>query len=223
MQGKAGTIRYMAPEMKCNKTYDASVDVYSFGILLWQIITARVPFQDEISTMDFFVDNDDDRKGKIDDKVKMRPDLRYIENKCISSLLQDCWNHNATERWMFDAIVVELKDIVKQMQEEEKPLHLEEEEHDYYNNSLICIRMTRLFQLSFLAFMAMIAFTLDKKNDVVQNVKEKVYVMRTATAQNHNSNSNNHKKSSSKYEQVEKAEEECIQEKKAEEKMNELV
>eukprot|EP00957_Ditylum_brightwellii_P195399 14887848-Ditylum_brightwellii.AAC.1 len=54
MQGKAGTIRYMAPEMKCNKTYDASVDVYSF-------------------------DNDDDRKGKIDDKVKMRPDLSRTE------------------------------------------------------------------------------------------------------------------------------------------------
>eukprot|EP00957_Ditylum_brightwellii_P163343 12437448-Ditylum_brightwellii.AAC.1 len=119
MQGKAGAIRYMAPEMRCNDPYDASVDVYSF---------------------------DDDGKGKTDGRDKIRPDLRYIENESISSLLNNCWNHNANERWRFDAIVAELKRIVTQMHEEEESLRLEEESIGGYNNSLVCTRMTRLFQ-----------------------------------------------------------------------------
>ena len=44
LKGKVGSLRYMAPEMYLMQLYTESVDVYSFGILLWQLITCEKPF-----------------------------------------------------------------------------------------------------------------------------------------------------------------------------------
>ena len=39
-----GTPAYMAPELFENKHFNKSVDVYSFGILLWEIVAQSIPF-----------------------------------------------------------------------------------------------------------------------------------------------------------------------------------
>jgi serine/threonine protein kinase len=40
-----GTKRYMAPENYCGRPYNESVDVYSFGVLLWEILQLKKPFE----------------------------------------------------------------------------------------------------------------------------------------------------------------------------------
>ncbi|XP_044975304.1 serine/threonine/tyrosine-protein kinase HT1-like isoform X2 [Hordeum vulgare subsp. vulgare] len=40
-----GTYRWMAPEMIKRKPYNRKVDVYSFGLLLWEMVTGRIPFE----------------------------------------------------------------------------------------------------------------------------------------------------------------------------------
>ena len=42
-----GTIEYMAPEMMLNQGYDASVDWFSFGILLFELLCGKNPFKGE--------------------------------------------------------------------------------------------------------------------------------------------------------------------------------
>lgn len=44
MTGHTGSRRYMAPEVAKDQPYDRSVDVYSFGILLWEICSLEKPF-----------------------------------------------------------------------------------------------------------------------------------------------------------------------------------
>ncbi|KAJ0984556.1 hypothetical protein J5N97_002912 [Dioscorea zingiberensis] len=44
-KGNMGTYRWMAPEMIKEKPYTRKVDVYSFGIVLWELTTTLVPFQ----------------------------------------------------------------------------------------------------------------------------------------------------------------------------------
>ena len=39
LTGNTGTLRYMAPEVVMGRSYNQSVDVYSFSILIWQIVT----------------------------------------------------------------------------------------------------------------------------------------------------------------------------------------
>ena len=41
-----GTYRWMAPEMLCLKPYSRKVDVYSFGIVLWELLTTLLPYED---------------------------------------------------------------------------------------------------------------------------------------------------------------------------------
>ena len=41
-----GTYRWMAPEMIKGKRYGREVDVYSFGLILWELVSGTVPFED---------------------------------------------------------------------------------------------------------------------------------------------------------------------------------
>ncbi|RVX18646.1 Serine/threonine-protein kinase HT1 [Vitis vinifera] len=43
-KGFTGTYRWMAPEMIKEKHHTKKVDVYSFGIVLWELLTALIPF-----------------------------------------------------------------------------------------------------------------------------------------------------------------------------------
>jgi serine/threonine protein kinase len=45
-KGFTGTYRWMAPEMIKEKHHTRKVDVYSFGILMWEILTSSVPFSE---------------------------------------------------------------------------------------------------------------------------------------------------------------------------------
>ena len=38
--------RWMAPEVLAGKRYDCAADVYSFGIILWELLTWQIPWED---------------------------------------------------------------------------------------------------------------------------------------------------------------------------------
>lgn len=44
LTGNTGSLRYMAPEVAKNMPYSLSVDVYSYGVLFWQLCSLSVPF-----------------------------------------------------------------------------------------------------------------------------------------------------------------------------------
>lgn len=47
---------WMAPEVLKNEEYDESADVYSFGIVLWELYTQKNPFG-EIETFSAMIDS----------------------------------------------------------------------------------------------------------------------------------------------------------------------
>ena len=42
---ETGTYRYMAPEVIRHQQYDHKCDVYSYGVLLWEVLHRQVPFR----------------------------------------------------------------------------------------------------------------------------------------------------------------------------------
>ncbi|KAL9181244.1 hypothetical protein ACHAXT_010049 [Thalassiosira profunda] len=44
MTGNCGTVQWMAPEVLCNEDYAEPADVFSFGIILWEMLTKECPY-----------------------------------------------------------------------------------------------------------------------------------------------------------------------------------
>ena len=43
--GASGTFRYMAPEVTASQSYNTSCDVFSYGVLVWEILSHAAPFK----------------------------------------------------------------------------------------------------------------------------------------------------------------------------------
>lgn len=44
LSGNTGSLRYMSPEVARSEPYNLTADVYSFGLLLWQICSLKLPY-----------------------------------------------------------------------------------------------------------------------------------------------------------------------------------
>ena len=93
---KVGTIAYMAPEVPRLKDYNRSVDVYSFGMLMYTVFSGgRSPFEDKALS-------GDDPYGKI--IAGKRPMVPSCCSKEIRTLMIQCWNGIPSNRPTFDQI-----------------------------------------------------------------------------------------------------------------------
>ena len=50
-----GTTPYLAPEVLRQERYDHAIDVYSLGVMMWTLVTGRMPFDDIISSVGIIV------------------------------------------------------------------------------------------------------------------------------------------------------------------------
>jgi len=102
MTGNTGSLRYMAPEVVLKRAYTELVDVYSFGILVWQMARDRIPFKG-LNKDDFF------REVVAGG---LRPKLDKSWPSGFSSLLQNCWHTDATQRPSFTTLVAEFNRLI---------------------------------------------------------------------------------------------------------------
>ena len=95
LTGCTGSLRYMAPEVALSKPYNEKVDIYGFGMILYQIITGVTPFQGY-------------KKEKFYLSVvngKYRPPLDYDDygreikiSDILRNLIISCWDDNHENR-----------------------------------------------------------------------------------------------------------------------------
>lgn len=86
---KAGTPRYMAPEVGLSLGYGIKSDVYSFGILLWEISALETPFSAITSSHVF---------NKVVFMEEKRPALGAFWSDCMKELICSCWSTSPGER-----------------------------------------------------------------------------------------------------------------------------
>lgn len=95
-----GTLRYMAPEVLTGKRYNASVDLYSFGMIFWQILSLQIPFQ----AFDFKT-----FQLQVVEK-RFRPKVNSLWPDSIRALIEKCWSFDLRKRPEAGAALKFIKD-----------------------------------------------------------------------------------------------------------------
>jgi len=95
MTGEIGTSQWMAPEVLVSQNYDEKADVYSYGIILWEMLTGDIPY-----------------RGLRDIQVAMavvnqnnRPKIPKNCPQNLSNFIRVCWSADPKKRPDFHTIV----------------------------------------------------------------------------------------------------------------------
>jgi len=96
----AGTALWMAPEVVRGKDYTYKADVYSFGIIMWEMLTCETPFNDMTNPYEIMRDVE----------AGLRPQIPYHNApKEYIKLMQACWSGEEKDRPDFDVILETLQ------------------------------------------------------------------------------------------------------------------
>ncbi|KAG6552390.1 hypothetical protein Mapa_006244 [Marchantia paleacea] len=105
MTAETGTYRWMAPEVIEHKPYDRKVDVFSFGVVLWELLTGKLPYAD-LTPLQAAV-------GVV--QKGLRPTIPKHTNPKLVDLLERCWKTDPAERPEFSEVTVILQDLLKEI------------------------------------------------------------------------------------------------------------
>ncbi|XDV42087.1 hypothetical protein PO909_010830 [Leuciscus waleckii] len=113
MTNNKGSAAWMAPEVFEGSNYSEKCDVFSWGIILWEVITRRKPF-DEIGGPAFRIMWAVHRGT--------RPPLIKNLPKPIESLMNRCWSKDPSQRPSMEEIVKIMSHLMRYFPGSEEPL-----------------------------------------------------------------------------------------------------
>lgn len=96
-----GTYRWMAPEMIKRKSYGRKVDVYGFGLILWELVAGTIPYEDMTPIQAAFA---------VVNK-NMRPAIPHRCPPAMKALIEQCWSVQPEKRPEFWQIVKVLEEF----------------------------------------------------------------------------------------------------------------
>ncbi|KAK6924548.1 ACT domain [Dillenia turbinata] len=109
MTAETGTYRWMAPEVIEHRPYDHKADVFSFGIVLWELLTGEIPYS-YLTPLQAAV-------GVV--QKGLRPTIPRHSNPKVSQLLERCWQQDPNLRPNFSEIIEILQQLSKEVTDEE--------------------------------------------------------------------------------------------------------
>ncbi|KAM7277959.1 hypothetical protein ACFE04_005093 [Oxalis oulophora] len=97
----AGTPEWMAPEVLRNEPSNEKCDVYSFGVILWEIATLRLPWSGMNPMQVVGAVGFQNRRLEIPQEV----------DPLVAKIIMECWHHDPNARPSFSQLAVALKSL----------------------------------------------------------------------------------------------------------------
>ncbi|MBA0710745.1 hypothetical protein Golax_010013, partial [Gossypium laxum] len=104
MTAETGTYRWMAPEVINHQPYDQKADVFSFAVVLWELVTAKVPY-DTMTPL----------QAALGVRQGLRPELPENAHPKLLDLMQRCWEAASDKRPSFSEITTELETLFEEV------------------------------------------------------------------------------------------------------------
>mmetsp|Transcript_8418 Transcript_8418/g.9722 ORF Transcript_8418/g.9722 Transcript_8418/m.9722 type:complete len:964 (+) Transcript_8418:2-2893(+) len=101
MTANCGTVQWMAPEVLANRSYDEKADVYSFGIIIWELLTRECPYEGMTAIQCALAVLNRDK----------RPEIPKWCPPQLHALIKSCIKKEPSERPYFAQIIVALDAI----------------------------------------------------------------------------------------------------------------
>jgi serine/threonine protein kinase len=111
MTAETGTYRWMAPEVIAHQYYDEKADVFSYGVMVWELVSGGevpypgyTPLQAAVGIV---------QRG-------LRPTISPSVHPVIAQVMQYCWNVDPAARPSMEQIITLLRNIDVPRQQEGK-------------------------------------------------------------------------------------------------------
>jgi len=100
---QVGSPLWMAPELLLGKQYNEKVDVFSFAICIWEILTNSLPYNgmDLVGVVNFVARNN------------KRPTIPTTCPQQLSQLITQCWDPKPENRPTFESVIKSLEQMAK--------------------------------------------------------------------------------------------------------------
>lgn len=108
MTAETGTYRWMAPEVIEHEPYDHKADVFSFGIVLWELLTGKLPYE-HLTPLQAAV-------GVV--QQGLRPSIPSHSHPELADLLKRCWQRDPFFRPEFSEILELLQQLERTVADE---------------------------------------------------------------------------------------------------------
>jgi len=115
MTGMCGSLRYMAPEVAMSKPYNQKSEIYSFSIVLWEMVALQRPYDSVLAEQFTEKVCTQHVRPKINEKKWPPP---------LCALLSRCWEPSPTDRPESREVVDEMMTIVAAGYQTGKPLQV---------------------------------------------------------------------------------------------------
>ncbi|RHZ88473.1 hypothetical protein Glove_22g12 [Diversispora epigaea] len=100
-----GNLPYIAPEVLCDQIYTTKSDIYSIGILMWEVATGETPFGDHEHDLDLSLAIVEGYRPKINEDIPIPHE--YL------TLMKQCWDSNPDNRPDANTILDKIKLLIK--------------------------------------------------------------------------------------------------------------